>query len=411
MTNSTPPSGPQLFLCPTCGASLPDPGDVVSVRCEYCGSTVLVPPEFRRSQAAYRPRPVQNVGTGRPVVINVGEATVDYGGVQQRKSSKLFGCIFTIGLVLVVMGVIAFVVDKAFISSNVPGLGVFPTDTPTPTPFYSQALKFGSKGTGPGQFEDVRNIAIDKDGNIWAVEFDDGRIQKFDPTGKFLMVVNVPPDKDGYVICDDIAADYAGHIYVVRRGSILIFNAADGSPAGEIPGKFPDLNFTTLVIDPSNTLYAFHTLAGVLDLIKMDRTGKQAYHKEQVTEGLVQRSKASRVDKMAVDGLGNIYMLDYSQNQVYKFDKDVKFIDRFGSEGDDLGMLKNPEDVAVDGQGRVYVVDWNGIEIFDSNGQPLKRIPNEFGGTGWGLALDMQGGIYVVSNAPAIFKYTIDWSK
>ena len=39
-------SGPQLFHCPTCGASLPVP-DAVSVRCEYCGSNVLVPPEYR----------------------------------------------------------------------------------------------------------------------------------------------------------------------------------------------------------------------------------------------------------------------------------------------------------------------------------------------------------------------------
>ena len=54
----------------TCGAALPVPDEAPSVRCQYCGSTVLVPPE-------YRPQKSQPAAAGQPIVIHVGGQAMD----------------------------------------------------------------------------------------------------------------------------------------------------------------------------------------------------------------------------------------------------------------------------------------------------------------------------------------------
>jgi len=46
--------------------------------------------------------------------------------------------------------------------------------------------EFGSKGSGPGQFDLVHSLAIDKQGRIYAADRRNHRIQIFDANGKFL---------------------------------------------------------------------------------------------------------------------------------------------------------------------------------------------------------------------------------
>ena len=48
---------------------------------------------------------------------------------------------------------------------------------------------FGSKGSGHGQFDYRRGVAVDDDGNILVVDEYNHRIQKFSPDGKFIMSV------------------------------------------------------------------------------------------------------------------------------------------------------------------------------------------------------------------------------
>lgn len=56
---------------------------------------------------------------------------------------------------------------------------------------------WGSRGSGPGQFNTPHNIVADRDGNIYVADRANRRIQVFDGDGKFLrmIVLNVPYDK------------------------------------------------------------------------------------------------------------------------------------------------------------------------------------------------------------------------
>ena len=50
-------------------------------------------------------------------------------------------------------------------------------------------LSFGSHGSGPGQFNGIKGVAIDDDGNFFVVDQNNHRIQKFTSDRKFMTVI------------------------------------------------------------------------------------------------------------------------------------------------------------------------------------------------------------------------------
>ena len=105
--------------------------------------------------------------------------------------------------------------------------------------------EFGAKGSGPGQMDDARYVAIDADGNIWTADYQDGRVQQFDPSGKFLQLIQVPPDKNDNTLIEGLAADLKGNLYVTRGGDILKYSIADGSLSEDVPGQVPEYTLSS----------------------------------------------------------------------------------------------------------------------------------------------------------------------
>lgn len=68
---------------------------------------------------------------------------------------------------------------------------------------------------------------------------------------------------------------------------------------------------------------------------------------------------------------GEIYVADYFNNRVVKFDQAGNVITQWGSAGSGDGEFQNPQDVAIDSLGNLYVTDTNNhrIQKFDNNGQ------------------------------------------
>jgi DNA-binding beta-propeller fold protein YncE len=69
---------------------------------------------------------------------------------------------------------------------------------------------------------------------------------------------------------------------------------------------------------------------------------------------------------MATDEQGNLYVADWGNNRMQKFDSSGKFLFKWGSGGVGDGEFNGLADVALDGQGNVYVVDYfnNRIQKF-----------------------------------------------
>jgi hypothetical protein len=79
---------------------------------------------------------------------------------------------------------------------------------------------------------------------------------------------------------------------------------------------------------------------------------------------------------VAVDGAGNIYVVDTGNHRVQKFGPDGKYLDTYGRRGQGPGEFYYPAWVAVDAQGFMYVTDPNNqrIQVLTPDGKDHKTI-------------------------------------
>jgi len=117
------------------------------------------------------------------------------------------------------------------------------------------------QGVKPGQFIYPTYACVDAAGNVYVSDSFNGRVQKFDPDGKYLMTYGQRGDAWGeFDKPKGVAVDSFGNLYVVDAGwsNVQIFN-----PKGQIllffggRGGYPGLlrNPNPIAIDKHNRIY------------------------------------------------------------------------------------------------------------------------------------------------------------
>lgn len=102
-------------------------------------------------------------------------------------------------------------------------------------------FSFGSVGKQYGQFARPKEIAIDRDGNVYVVDTAFGNFQIFNPEGELLLFVGDRSERDGpakYMLPSGISVDEDGRVYMVDQWfrKIDIFRpAALKADAGWVP--------------------------------------------------------------------------------------------------------------------------------------------------------------------------------
>lgn len=111
---------------------------------------------------------------------------------------------------------------------------------------------------------------------------------------------------------------------------------------------------------------------------------------------------------LAVDPTGVVYVADFGNNRIQKFNASGVLLGAWGTAGSNDGQFYGPCAVALDGQGHVYVVE-NGsnstvnqhrVQKFDTDGNfitkwgALGHAPGEFNSP-YGVAVDASGTVYV----------------
>lgn len=99
---------------------------------------------------------------------------------------------------------------------------------PTSQEYASVVFRFGGEGIGAGWFEDARSIAVDGRGNIYVAEYTGGRVQVFDPSGKFTTQWFIGDSK---TCISDMTADRQGTVYV-SAGKIQRVEGTTGNCSG-----------------------------------------------------------------------------------------------------------------------------------------------------------------------------------
>jgi DNA-binding beta-propeller fold protein YncE len=185
----------------------------------------------------------------------------------------------------------------------------------------------GGKGKGKGQFDSPTAISVDGNGNVLIADTDNGRIERFSPTGAFLNTVeSAGKDHDKSFQPSGIAADHAGNIYVADTSKHRVEKLApDGKLIAEWRG--PDPGF---------------------------------YGPRRI----------------AIGSDDSIYVVDQGRTRIVKFSPDGRVLAVWGSKGNGDGQFDDPTSVAVDPKtNRVYVADPRNrrIQVFDSEGKFLAK--------------------------------------
>jgi len=242
---------------------------------------------------------------------------------------------------------------------------VIATVLPSPTP---------TSGAAPFSVEFVSRIdhdlryptalATDRQGNIYIIDADHQRVQKFDHRGQFLTMWGEIGDGDGQFVFR-ISGPIPGGIAVDERGTVYVSDYYDRIQAFDSNGRF-------LVQWGSNG-----TGDGQFDF----PTG------------------------MAVDGRGMIYVSDAGNHRVQKFDRHGHFLLQWGRQGTGDAAFMYPSGVAANRHNEVIVGDADNsrIQIFDDAGHFLRTWGNPSASAIQpecqpGIAVDDQDNIYVVRN-------------
>lgn len=260
---------------------------------------------------------------------------------------------------------------------------------------YVQVGKWGSKGSGPGQFQTPYGIAVDGSGYVYVT--DSSRVEKFTAGGKFVSQWHI--DGPSAYGVGAIAASLAGNIYVANPGRNRVERyTANGTflgqwgSQGKGNGQFSDP--AGIATDSAGNVYVVDSRFGCR-IEKFSATGAFLAKWGKCGAGDGQFNAPTGI---ATDSAGNVYVVDSGNYRVQQFSSDGRFLGKWGSAGGGKGQFSYPTNVAT-AASTVFVVDSSAstVQAFTLDGKFASLFgggPDLFSPTG--IATDKSGNVYLV---------------
>ncbi len=221
--------------------------------------------------------------------------------------------------------------------------------------------EIGSAGTGPGQFDNVSDVAFDPDGYLLVGDYGNDRVQKFNPDLTFnLQFAHASPlnlDTDG-----------AGNVFVWGHWVLYKYDGA-----GTRLDSFHRLNYSTNL--NSNNNFAVSPVANEMTALNFYDWG------------------------MIWDNDQNDYVQRYAEPfNVMRVEQETgAYIGILGSEGEEVSQFLDPYFTEYGPTGHLYVLDVErkDIQVFASGGW-VETKPMDVNVSSYsGFAIDAEGRMYV----------------
>ena len=383
----------EVFKCPACGAALKVEGTALHVECPYCGNTIIVPPDLRPPQATtppYAPGPTTVIVVQpppQPVYQALPTPNVPGHGPTRRVRN---GTMVLWLLAVAVFGPLLFGVVVAFVNPSL-------FDEWTSISYGRFATSFGGKGEAPGQLTDPAGVAVDGEGSVYVLEYG-GRVQRFDGTGKLQGSWPV----GGYSQC--IAADRAGFVYVGTGPEVVKYEGVTGRELDRTGLDTPDRYIESLAISADGGLVAARTGPGAA-IVRLNGALQETGRLPAPNASDRQPESSGRESiRLAVNGIGHIYVLGRSSNEVFRLHNTGELVDTLGD-----GLKGQIYALAIDSVDRVYVSDDKYIQVYVLDGTHLGRItlPNNSGPAN-SLAFGPRDELYALSmQSSTVYKFVV----
>jgi sugar lactone lactonase YvrE len=262
-------------------------------------------------------------------------------------------------------------------------------------------LKWGSFGSGDGEFQDPSGIDLDSEGNVYIGDHFNQRVQKFTRDGAFITKWS------GNFTPWALAVERNDYVYVADNGGYRVLKfTADGTFLTQwgAPGSGDGEFYSPLGIAVANG-YVY-----VTDEV-LDRVQKFTTEGEFVTKWGTSGTGDGEFDValgIDVDADGMVYVTDQLNGRVQKFTSDGDFVEVIVTSS----LVANPVDVDVDQDGNIYVASspaarmvktdkygefltsWNGSEV---GGEPFRALT--------GVVADDIGNVYVTDFGNLVQKF------
>ena len=235
----------------------------------------------------------------------------------------------------------------------------------------SVVTTWGGPGTGQGQFSVPQGVAVDAAGNVYVVDENNDRVEKFDSNGRFLLQFGSPGSGPGQF-------NGPGHVALDPQGNVIVsdeggYRVEKFSPAGtfllqygrfgKAPGQFGG-NTRGVAADGAGNVYvAYDGQPG--QIVKFTAAGSYVTSWPAQAPG----APTPRSRSIAFDPSGVLYVADEGDGAIDRFATDGRFLGQWGQFGNAPQQLADPLAIAIDPQSHVFVGDrLQGIKQFTTTG-------------------------------------------
>jgi sugar lactone lactonase YvrE len=284
-----------------------------------------------------------------------------------------------------------------------------PPATPTPVPIspldFKLSVKWGSLGSTIGRFDSPRDLAIDGQGNIYVLDFNNSLIQKFNPTGEYITrwggksfiqgtftnptAITIDQQTNTVYVADEtgrVQSFQSDGTFIRSWGNLSTDEVQLEKPVALAAGPLS----TVWVSDTDDNRIQRVTAAGVYQTELIGCNGSGAF---------------SNVGAMVATLSGDIYVADSDNDRVHWLSSTGESLAFWGSTGTGESQFNNPQGIALDSLGNVYVSDTGNhrIQVFRSDGTFLGSWGSKGASNGkfdqpMGIAVNASGTIYVADS-------------
>ena len=397
----------KVFNCPQCAATLEFERIEKSwVRCHYCNSLVVVPAELRP-----------------PAPPKPEELKTSYDGGGDKAATKKV-VLAAVAILAVVGGVALHMASDTSSTTSPRGVAKIANtrrQTPTPTPRpdgYEVAYTFGGEGTGPGLFKDSMALALDAEGRVY-VSDETRRVQRFDPSGKFLNTWNIPAATKWYARArggpEKLIVNERGEVYAVLAGVILKLAGETGEVLGAAHGSD---YIHDAALSPGHGLLVVSEKGDDDELVLIGGDGRAARRTHRFVSSVLDKRLEVEALRVAAGAGGETYALyaiggvagehwyDDEDIAVHRFSPEARYLGRFGGQGREPGQYGPPSAIAADARGRVYVSEpFDKIHVYESDGRYVRTLKSPHAVEA--MTFDAQNSLYV-AGAKRVSKLLLD---